>query len=68
MASVESALSQVRNIIVTYYVTKVQEKIYKVNGTGLVNENKKTYDKLKNFAFFRKLSDRSKQRTPIRHD
>ena len=44
MASVESALSQVRNIIVTYYVTKVQEKIYKVNGTGLVNENKKTYE------------------------
>ena len=44
MASVESALSKVRNIIVTYYVTKVQEKIYKVKVAGLVNKNKKTYE------------------------
>ena len=40
-ASVESSLSLVSNILITYYVTKVHGKIYKVNVAGLVNKLKK---------------------------
>lgn len=40
---------------ITYHVTKVQEKIYKVNGARLVNKNKKLKGIKKVYSFALKI-------------